>query len=186
MARNYVSTIKKDFDYSKINNHLLAMTQLSYVFNEIMSELKEYLDDKSMYVQDVKYNIQQIERKLKTYPKVDFDKLEKQQQYDYCDDYDEVEKIIFSLFNIRDDFKYAFFAKHEIGNKMWTEYNGKQRLVLVCKIDFNVDYQDGEIAYNKNYQCMLLNSKTNKPTSDKLVSIKEKDLYKHKKEMSNV
>lgn len=179
--RGYIKEMNPTYDFSKVNNHLLSITQLTYVVQEIVDDLCEELKSKRLYVQDVKNNIKQIVNKLKNfYPAVDFSKLDDEKSIDYVNDYSRIRDIIYSLFDLSDEYSYALYVKHRVGQKVWGMIDGNVRELLICDVKININ---GD-SYSKDFYCKVLN-KAGRPINSNLIAFKEEELYKHKKDLTN-
>lgn len=179
--------IKKDADIEKLNKLLRMLMQLDSVMSNAVFDLNIELDKGKLIRQEIKQNLKEIRKKLKTNVKGDWDKLEQDEEFmeNFTKNAERFESLCYNFFRLGTGMNVNVEISHPIDSIVWVKLPDEVLSCKVKKVEIQMEISDnsGLIEDKSRYILGVLN-KNNKETGEILYCGAD-DIYKHKKDIPN-
>lgn len=174
-------------DAIRIDRFLRLLMHLDSVMCNAVFDLNEELKNGKLLRQEIKHNIKEIRRKLKTNLKGDWVKLESYEGFtdEFYNNAKKFEHICYNFFRLGEGMNVNVEISHPIGSIVWAKLPDE---VVSCKvkrveIQMVVNDNSGKIE-DKSYYVLVVLNKDNKETN-RIIYCGAESLYKHKKDIPN-
>jgi len=178
---------KKTLDVVTFNKLLRMLLHLDGVMSNAIFDLNQYLDKGGLIRQEIKHNLKEIRKKLKTNLKGNWEDLESDQEFmdSFISNGENFERLVYNFFRLGDSMNINLEVKYPVGTKVWTKHNDKDTLCIVKRIEIQMVVKDnsGKLMDNSYYVLGVLN-KDSKETNE-IIYKGEESLYKHLKDIKN-
>ena len=177
----------KDADILKINRLLRLLMHLDSVMSNAIFDLNAELERGKILRQEIKKNLSDIRRKLKSNIKGDWSKLEKEDGFmdNFVENAEKFEELCYNYFRLGEGMNVNIQINHPVGKQVWTHKDNQLVSCLVKRIEIAMVVKDnsGKLE-DKSYYVLSLLNKDNKEAGE-YVYRGEDEIFKHKKDALN-
>lgn len=179
--------MKTNTDYVTVNKLLRLLMHLDSVMSNAIFDLNKELEKGKLVRQEIKQNLKEIRRKMKTNIKGDWGILEKDEDFynNFVDNAEKFENLCYNFFRLGTGMNINVEITYPIGSIVWAKLPDE---VVSCKvkrveIQMVINDNSGKIE-DKSYYVLVVLNKDNKETN-RIIYCGEEGLYKHKKDALN-
>ncbi len=175
--------IGSETDLQTINKLLRMLLQLDSVMCNAIFDLNKELKGGNVLRQEIKKNINEIRKKLKTNVKGDWDKLDSDFVDNFVENAERFEQMCYNFFRLGEGMFISIPLKFKTNDKVWTMREGKETLCIVKSVEINMIAKE-EILEDKSFYVLQVLDKNGKETTE-IIHVGEEEIFAHKKDMRN-